>query len=56
MNPGNQSFSDQRAAENFPENLVILSHNEFYQLPLMQIQDNDVDYNLKHSFWERFHT
>ena len=30
-----------------PENLVILSHNELYELPLMQIQDDDVDYNLK---------
>ena len=29
-----------------PKNLVILSHSELYLLSLVQIQDDDTDYNL----------
>ena len=59
MSLGNQSFSDHKAAFPkfyLPENLVILSHNEMHKLSLMQIQDDDVDYNLKQGFWERLHS
>ena len=53
MNLVNQSFTDQEVV--FPifsvqENLVILSDGKLYELPFMQIKDDDVSFLGKSSF------